>query len=318
MNKCGNFPACGGCTLRNMDAGEYVATKLAMLDGIECGHLRGLTCIGDGARRRTRFQIDYGANVGFYKAHTNEVVPVAECPNLLPEINAVIEPLRKLFKSLARRYDGAVEVVATDNGLSLRFNMDIAQIDRKKVEDFIREYATPEPYVMFGDTKVPYVAGMFLQPSKESQDAIVETVRGFANGAKHIADLFSGLGLFTFSLAEPGRSFTAYDCDKKAIAGMKKLGANTHVADLFKKPVKDFDSFDLAILDPPREGAQTQAKALANSNLKHVIYVSCNPATFKRDAQILGQADFKIGEIAPIDQFPYTRHLELVADLLRA
>ena len=67
------------------------------------------------------------------------------------------------------------------------------------------------------------------------------------------------------------------------------------------------------VFDPPRQGAEAQARALAASVVPVVVAVSCNPATFARDARILAGGGYRLTRVTPVDQFLYSAHVELVA-----
>jgi 23S rRNA (uracil1939-C5)-methyltransferase len=144
--------------------------------------------------------------------------------------------------------------------------------------------------------------------------------------ARHAADLFCGVGPFALRLAERTR-LTAIDNDAAAItalqraaqatAGLKPVAAMAR--DLFRQPLQpaELAAFDAVVFDPPRQGAEAQARALAASRVPLVVAVSCNPATFARDARSLVDGGYRLVEVAPIDQFRYSPHVELVALLRR-
>jgi 23S rRNA (uracil1939-C5)-methyltransferase len=89
--------------------------------------------------------------------------------------------------------------------------------------------------------------------------------------------------------------------------------------DLARRPLdaSELAGFDCAVFDPPRAGARAQAEAFAASDLPAVIAVSCNPNTFARDARILVDGGFTLAEVTPLDQFPWSGHVELVAGFRR-
>ena len=169
-------------------------------------------------------------------------------------------------------------------------------------------------------------AGIFLQAVPEAEKLMTELILASLGKVKSVADLFSGLGTFTFALARKAQ-VTAVDGDKRAIAtllaaakgapGLKPI--TTKVRDLFREPLteRELDAFDAAVIDPPRAGAEAQCKRLAKSKLKTVIAISCNPATLARDARILIDGGFHLGAVTPIDQFVYSPHIEVIAVFLR-
>ena len=158
---------------------------------------------------------------------------------------------------------------------------------------------TQQPTVNFEGHIVDYPAGAFLQPSTEGANALRKMVTDWASGYKRIADLFCGLGNFTFSLNADGFDIVG--------TGVKR--------DLFKKPltVGMLKSYDCVVMDPPRAGADAQCKELIKSDVLRIIYVSCNPATFMRDLDTLKKGAYQLSALIPVDQFVGSEHWELFA-----
>ena len=154
-----------------------------------------------------------------------------------------------------------------------------------------------KPIVTFGDVAVEYPAGAFLQPGKAGEGVLRDMVVAAAAGAKHVADLFCGLGSFTFATHADGFDIVG--------TGVKR--------DLFKRPltVGMLNGYDCVIMDPPRAGAMAQCRELVKSNVGRVIYVSCNPETFRRDMEILKRGGYKLRDLIPVDQFVGSAHWEL-------
>jgi 23S rRNA (uracil1939-C5)-methyltransferase len=187
-------------------------------------------------------------------------------------------------------------------------------------------YQATVPAVRFGTANVVLPARSFTQAAPVAEAEMVRLVTQAVGEAKRVVDLFSGMGTFTFPLAERA-AVLAVDGDKAAIAALQNAAKRTpglkpietKVRDLFREPlsVKELQPFDAAVFDPPRAGAATQATALAASGVKTIAAVSCNPATLARDARILIDAGFKLERVTPIDQFLYSPHIEAVAILRR-
>ena len=339
-NKCMYFGVCGGCQIQGVNEAEYCTQKMnhlvEILDGIKYEKLEPMITFESGIRRKATFKIDYGCNIGFFKYRSNDVVPIQKCPLLLPEINALILPLRKLFKTFVKRSDGSIVVAKVDNGLTLHFeSINIMLLDKQKIKEFAEKYnilritsgaeelyKKEEPIVIFNSVKIPYPPKTFLQPAKETEQKIVDTVLSYL-GKKHFAragDVFCGLGLFSFYLKDIVDEILAVDCDDDAIKQLKRIAHSYHFnidakqADLFSKPLKveRLNELDLIVLDPPRDGAKHQCMEIAKSSVGTVVYVSCNPLAFKTDAKILTDGGYKLKKITPVDQFPNTKHLELV------
>ena len=214
--------------------------------------------------------------------------------------------------------------------------MNFVPLDMPKVKSFAEQlgiirvscgtdviFESETPVVDFGGISIVYPIDTFLQPSKEGEEAIVNTVKKFMGDEKvrKIADLFCGLGLFSFNLYNMAVEVMAVDCNRLAIEQINKVSHSRHLnitakcSDLFSKPVKaeSLSDCDVIVLDPPRDGAKNQIVEIAKSDVARVIYVSCNPVTFIDDAKVLVDAGYKIETIQPIDQFSFTHHIELVA-----
>ena len=146
------------------------------------------------------------------------------------------------------------------------------------------------------------------------------------SGAKHLADLFAGLGTFTFALARDA-AVDAYEADEAALAALAEAARKTPklkpvrgiVRDLFRSPlsVKELKAYDAVVFDPPRAGAAAQAETLAKSEVPKVVAVSCNPGTLARDLRILVDGGYRITRVTPVDQFLFSPHVEVVAHLER-
>lgn len=339
-NKCIYFGKCGGCQIQGLTRQEYSIYKLnkltEILKDIKYKKLNPIITFDSGIRRKVTFKIDYGCNIGFYMEKTNDIIPISKCPIILKEINDLIQPLKQLFKSFVKRSDGNISITKIDSGISIHFDkINIMQLDIPKIQTFANKYniqritsgnseifKKEEPIICFNNIKLPYPPKTFLQPSKESEEKIVETVLNMLS-KKHynnIADIFCGLGLFSFYLKDYSEKIFATDCDEYAIKQLNKISNSNHlniegkVIDLFKHPIKSekLNNLDLIIIDPPRDGAKSQTTEIAKSNVNEIIYISCNPIAFKNDAKILINTGYTLQEITPIDQFPNTKHLELI------
>ena len=152
--------------------------------------------------------------------------------------------------------------------------------------------------------------GAFLQPTVASESAMRAFVLKNAAAAKHIADLFCGIGNFTYALNADGQGRDG--ASKTSVDGFDIVGP-FNKRDLFKNPLsaKMLNNYDLVVMDPPRAGADAQCSELARSNVRRIIYVSCNPNTLRRDAQILMCAGYAVRDIAAFDQFVGSPHWEL-------
>jgi 23S rRNA (uracil1939-C5)-methyltransferase len=201
-------------------------------------------------------------------------------------------------------------------------------IDLAEAQDLARISLGPEaelllqrrlPRILFGKTEVALPPGAFLQPSAIGQAALTRAVTAVLKGRKRIADLYAGCGTFTFALAE-GAKVHSVEGDPSAqealAAAARGLGGRVTAErrDFARSPLTpaELERFDALLLDPPRAGAKAQTAAIATSRLDLVAYVSCDPGSFARDARLLIDGGFRLERVLPIDQFPWSAHLELV------
>jgi 23S rRNA (uracil1939-C5)-methyltransferase len=146
------------------------------------------------------------------------------------------------------------------------------------------------------------------------------------SGAKRVADLFAGLGTFTFAPAREA-AVDAFEADEAALYALAEVARKTPrlkpvrglARDLFRAPLspKELQAYDAVVFDPPRAGAAAQAETLAKSSVKKLVAVSCNPGTLARDLRLLVDGGYRIARIVPVDQFLFSPHIEIVAHLER-
>jgi 23S rRNA (uracil1939-C5)-methyltransferase len=149
---------------------------------------------------------------------------------------------------------------------------------------------------------------------------MIADAREWLEGANLIADLFAGLGTFAFALSE-GRKVLAAEAERAAHlacnAAARQHGSHVHALhrDLFRNPLQpaELDRFDAVLLDPPRAGAKAQAAEIARSNVARVVYVSCNPSSWARDAAALAEGGYRLTRLRPVGQFRWSTHVELVS-----
>jgi 23S rRNA (uracil1939-C5)-methyltransferase len=165
--------------------------------------------------------------------------------------------------------------------------------------------------------------GGFVQPTAEGEAILVELVMAAVPaGAETAADLFAGCGTFTFPLAERLQVYAAEGAED-SLAALQAAARRSDRAGRIEAELRDLARFpvmadelsggDVVVFDPPRSGAREQAAEIAASGVPVVIAVSCNPTTFARDARTLVDGGYRLTGATPIDQFPWSGHLELVA-----
>ena len=339
---CRHFGTCGGCAVQHWTRyGDWkrtlVVDALAQAGiAAEVGAL--IDAHGEG-RRRAVFHARRNGEiaVGFTATRSHQVVPIESCPVLAPSMQGAIGAARAIADALQGGKPLDIHVTATESGLDVdvrgsgalapdesaalarvALNHRLARITRHG--ELIAQHAPPT--ISVGRASVVLPAGVFLQATALGEATLVSLVCEHVGAAKSIADLFAGIGPFALRLAERAR-VTAADSNASAIAALRQATAGTkglkpvdvHVRDLFRRPfvAQELASIDAVVFDPPRQGAVAQARELARSRVPRVIAVSCNPATFTRDANILIAGGYRIGAVAPVDQFRYSTHVEVVA-----
>jgi 23S rRNA (uracil1939-C5)-methyltransferase len=348
---CPHFGVCGGCALQHWDAAPYRAWKreavVAQLRraGIAASVADLIDAHGEGRRRavlharRTTHDI---LEVGFAALHAHRIIPIDRCPILAPGLAGIIDAawaIAEALKPAAKPLD--IQATATDVGidadvrgsgpLTAQLALALARVAEThrlaritRHGELVAQRATPT--VRIGRTIVALPPGAFLQATVLGEETLARLVLEQVGDAKAVADLFAGIGPFALRLAERARVLAA-DSDAGAIDALRRAGASTsglkpitaERRDLFRRPfvMQELASFDAVVFDPPRQGAEAQARELARSRVPIVVAVSCNPATFVRDAKILIESGYRLSEVTPVDQFRYSAHVEIVARLAR-
>ena len=348
---CPHFGVCGGCALQHCDAAPYRAWKretvVAQLrqSGIwaEVGEL--IDAHGEG-RRRAVLHARRGTHdiveVGFAALHAHRIVGIDRCPILEPGLGGVIEAawaIAEVLKPAAKPLDiqttataGGIDVDVRGSGpLTPQLTLALARVaDIHRLARITRhgELVTQraEPAVRMGQAKVVLPPGAFLQATTLGEEILAQRVRAEVGAAKAVADLFAGVGPFALRLAETARVMAA-DSDEPAILALRRAAAATsglkpiaaERRDLFRRPfvAVELAGIEAVVFDPPRQGAEAQARELAKSGVPVIVAVSCNAATFARDAKLLIDGGYRIGTVTPVDQFRYSAHVELVARFAR-
>ncbi|HEY3948230.1 class I SAM-dependent RNA methyltransferase [Phenylobacterium sp.] len=348
---CPHFGTCGGCALQHWAHAPYLAWKVERLAGtlarqrIETEILAPFAA-QPGTRRRVALHARRGtreaARLGYKARKSWDLVDIEACPIADPAIQAAIPALKRLAAPLFEHPKSAptLHVTLTPAGLDI----DISGVERRSgglsadarvllaeraaAAGFARvtldgevAYQALSPQVRLGPATVTLPPGAFLQATPGAEAAMAGFVTQAAAGASRIADLYCGVGTFTFRLAEIAPVHAA-DFAPDAIraltaalgAAPRLKGVVAEARDLVRRPVlaEELKKTDLAVFDPPRAGAAEQTAELARSSVARVVGVSCNPATFARDARALIDAGFTLERVLPVDQFLWSPHIELV------
>lgn len=184
----------------------------------------------------------------------------------------------------------------------------------------------PEPVtITLSGVAVPFPPGSFLQATEDGETALVAAAREWLGECATVADLFSGLGTFAFALAGPATKVLAAEAARdahlacKAAAGINGRPVHALHRDLFRNPLlaEELNRFAAVLLDPPRAGAREQVERIAESTVARVVYISCNPSSWARDAALLVEAGFELKELRPVGQFRWSTHVELASLFVR-
>jgi 23S rRNA (uracil1939-C5)-methyltransferase len=325
------------------------ALARAGVSGFELGPLARTV---PGARRRAEFVATIGrgnVTLGFHARGSHDIVPIGRCPVLVPELEALLPKLRE-FLAAAFPAPQTLDILATAAGDAIELVLTAAPPPDMALRERLAEFAktnslariawrtsptqTPDIIVqrqplrmVFGAMPVELPPAAFLQASAPGERAIVDAVRAAIGSAKRVADLYAGTGTIALALADGKRRLHAVDSGREMVAALEAATrrgglsgrVTTELRDLSRRPLigEELDPFDAVVFDPPREGAAEQAAALARSGVAVIVGVSCNPATFARDAQILVRGGYRLTAVTPIDQFLWSPHLELVGAFTR-
>jgi 23S rRNA (uracil1939-C5)-methyltransferase len=338
---CRHYARCGGCQLQHWRLAPYQAWKKGLITlalakrGIEAGVAQIIDAHGEG-RRRVALHVrkrDGVVTAGFMAARSHDLIDIDQCPILTPALSGATDIARKLG---ARLGDCDVSLTAADNGLdaAVKVERKIADEQLPRLASLVAELkllrltvngnlvsSLATPAIAMGKGLVQLPPGSFLQATKLGEETLAALVLDAMPKARSVADLFCGIGPFALRIANLAK-VTAIDSDRAAIAslagavrltpGIKPLKAETR--DLMREPMVagELKEFDTVVFDPPRAGAEAQARQLAKSTVRTVVAVSCDPASFSRDAEILVGGGYGLKPVTAVDQFKYTSHVEIV------
>jgi 23S rRNA (uracil1939-C5)-methyltransferase len=359
---CRHFGTCGGCQLQQLDElslAAFVAERVinaATGQGLAPAVIAPPHLSPPHSRRRASLRAEgKGGKVilGYRESGSHRIIDLAECPVLVPELVALIGPLRKL---LARNSHGTgqgqskgriavdIDLAVTDQGIDLGLKgltveglaATEAMLDFARVQNLARLVLDqgygpealwePEPVTVgLGGVSVPFPPGAFLQATQDGEAELIAAAREWLGAGGAIADLFSGLGTFAFALAGPRTKVMTVEAARDAhlacrgAAGKAGLPIHALHRDLFRNPLQtdELDRFDGVLLDPPRAGAREQVGYLASSKVPRIVYFSCNPSSWARDAATLVGGGYTLQELRPVGQFRWSTHVELASLFVR-
>lgn len=348
---CPYFGECGGCATQHMRHGFYQEWKQQILAHtlhqarIEAPLEPLIDAHGDG-RRRVTLHVRFPGrdmHVGFMAARSHHVVEIDHCPIAVPSLKqrapVVARAIGEHLSATRKPLD--IQITATQTGLDADVRghgpmkdkarlslIDLAeQLDLARLSlhgDVIVERRPPA--IVMGRASVVPPPGSFLQATQRGEEVMAAIATEACERAKRVADLFCGCGAFALRLAERSEvhavetdkgSVSALDKAARATTGLRRV--TVEARDLFRRPLltPELNAFDAIVIDPPRAGAEAQARQLATSKVPLVVSVSCDAATFARDAAILMAGGYRLERVVPVDQFKHSPHLEVVGILRR-
>jgi len=347
---CRHFPECGGCQLQHLTDAAFADYCFSRIAGALAQHgltteLRPAYLSPPRTRRRASLRAGRAGGrvlIGFNAAATHQIIDMHECHVLAPELFALVAPLRKLLGPLlAQKRNAELQLTLADQGVDVALKgVEVAGLEAvEALTQFCERHRLarltvdegygPEPRfepdavtITLGGVPVGLPPGAFLQATADGEAVLVAAVKAAIGGAARPADLFAGLG--TFALALDGQ-VTAAEAARDAILALKtaanRAGRTVDAVhrDLYRRPFgsTELAAFDAVVLDPPRAGAVEQIRQLAASSVERVAYVSCNPATFARDAELLVAGGYSLDWVRPVGQFRWSTHVELASAFSR-
>ncbi|WP_386679390.1 class I SAM-dependent RNA methyltransferase [Loktanella sp. R86503] len=348
---CRHFKTCGGCALQHAaddfvaDWKQTVVARALYAHGLE-PEFRPMHTSPTQSRRRAKFsgrRTKSGAMVGFHARASDVLVAVPECQLVTPRLLAGI-PMLEALTVIAASRRGEIALTVTDStaGLDVLVQTDQRLTDQLRIElaGFAQHHKLSrltwvdetvvtlrDPVQIFGPGAVTPPPGAFLQATEDGEATLRRGVMEIIGGAPKVVDLFAGCGTFSLPLAQTAEvtavegeatMIAALDRGWRSAKGVKRLTGITR--DLFRRPLEpdELNRFDAAVIDPPRAGAAAQIATLADSQIRTVAMVSCNPVTFGRDVASLVAAGFTLNWVHVVDQFRWSPHVEMVASLTRA
>ncbi|MEY4720308.1 MAG: hypothetical protein RIQ46_33 [Pseudomonadota bacterium] len=346
---CRHYGTCGGCQLQHLDDETLAAFVRERVANAAAGQGFDPALVGPahlsppGSRRRATLHAATVAGriaIGYREGRSHRLVDLAECPVLVPELAVLIAPLRKLLARQGGRIGADIEMTLADQGADIAIKglaveglgPTEAMLDFARAQGLARltldqgygpeALWEPEPVtVTLSGVAVPLPPGSFLQATADGEEALAAAAREWLAGSATVADLFAGLGTFAFALAGAGIKVLAAEAARdahlacKGAAGRAQRPVHALHRDLFRNPLQpdELNRFAAVLLDPPRAGAREQVGRIAESTVGRVVYISCNPSSWARDAATLLAGGYALREVRPVGQFRWSTHVELAS-----
>ncbi len=320
---CPYFGRCGGCLYQDLTPEDYLNKKKNFI--LNAFRAAGLTpdlepirTVPIGTRRRATFAFHKG-HLGFNELKSHRIIDITSCQMLTPALSAFLPALKSLAHDLGG--SGDIAVLDTPYGVDMHIKSGKSRPTLAQLE-MLAIFAGTQPVarLLFNNAPVlqkvtlPFPPDAFLQPSEIGEKILIDLLLDGIGTARMVADLFCGAGTFTRPLLERGMHVTGYDNDPRTVCS---LGEHGIVRDLFRNPLlpTELNGLDAVVIDPPRSGAKAQTEQLAQSTVKTIVMISCNPVTAARDCALLTTAGWNMKKVTPVDQFTFSNHVELVCVL---
>lgn len=341
---CRHFGICGGCALQHINPQSYQDFKKRnVIDALAKQNIPlpeqvETIFIPPHTRRRANFAarvIKGKTIIGFHERRSATIRDVPDCWLITEDVRRVMELFRPYLRDIAgegAKMDVLIQCFQGQSEIGLTGKLAPGWEAQQALADALRTVGLArislrardyDPYEILLEEK-PYFAqfdslsvnlapGAFLQPSDEGEAALTKCVMEGVGDASRAADLFCGNGTFTGPLMN-GRDVIAVDFTPDAIASLQAAGVKAVNRNLFTNPMlaEELSDRDVVILDPPRAGAMAQVNVLAGTHIPKIVYVSCSPQSFAKDAAILLGGGYKLGKLTIVDQFVWSAHTEIV------
>lgn len=349
--ECKYFGSCGGCALQHINKESYAEFKFSLIDkalkavSIQTT-INPVIIISQGQRRRANFKAikkDNQVYLGFHRFHSHQIINIDACPALMIELSDLLTPIKKLLCDiLSHKQKAQLFCTRASNGIDLmieisnqglltkeqklyllRFAEDhniIIRLQFRSLELLDTVFQRAQPYIVFDSVSVATDADGFLQSCFASDQILTDLLQKYLPPKQaKVADLFCGRGTFSLPLSKYF-NVDGFESDEAALNALGEASKNIREnislekRDLFISPLSviELNKYDYVVINPPRIGARDQCLRLAASLCERVVYISCNPESFARDAKILSDGGYKLLEVTPVDQFYWTPHLEVV------
>ena len=343
---CQHFGQCGGCQLQHADEDalrQFVTERVtfqAEKQGFSIGELLPTHLSPPKTRRRATLhalRTARGAALGFREGSSHKIVDLKECHILRPELAELLPKLRQFVAQHGGKRPVDIDLTVADQGVDCSIKH--LELEGLEATEAALEFAQsnglarltldqgygaetqwePQPVtITLSGRPVGMPPGGFLQATQGGEDALVADSKAWIGDEVSVADLFSGLGTFAFTLANPAKVL-AVEAARDAHLACKATSAGLPMAamhrDLFRNPLQpdELNRFEAVLLDPPRAGAKEQVGQIAASSVNRVVYISCNPVSWARDCSKLIEAGFSLEKLRPVGQFRWSTHVELAS-----